>query len=143
MTKKIVNCSPTSEYECIVLCIYLCNRNKFSIQTALQNKVLSGPDEHGLPSALCDGPDGTKQLRHLRKILLITICSPAIQHLPQQASTNVLLHNVLSSEQIRHERSRRAQAHFLLCGIYDMVQFLANMSKLLQRSYMQLKSIVN
>jgi len=45
--------------------IYLCNRDELSVQTALQNKVFGGADEHRLPSALCDGPDWTKQLRHL------------------------------------------------------------------------------
>lgn len=128
---------------CVILFIYLCNRNKFSIQIALQNKVLRGPDEDSLPSALCYGPDGTKQLRHLRKVLLlITFCSPAIQHAAEQTSTNVLLHNVISSEQIRHERFRRAQAHFILCNIHGIVQFLANMSSLLQRSHMQLNGLL-
>lgn len=45
--------------------MYLCNGHELSIQTAFQNKVLCGPDEHTLPSALCYSPDGTKQLRHL------------------------------------------------------------------------------
>lgn len=51
----------------IILCNHLCNRNELSIQTALQNKVLGGPDEYSFSSALCYGPDGTKQLRDLRR----------------------------------------------------------------------------
>lgn len=50
----------------ILVRLYLCDRDKLSIQTALQDKVLGGPDEHRLSSALRYGPDGTKQLGHLQ-----------------------------------------------------------------------------
>ncbi len=95
------------EMKCIYLCIYLCNRHEFSIQTALQHKVLGGPDEHSLPSALRYGPDGTKQLRHLwRKhsnhVNHLFTWNPAIA---RKTSPNLLLHNGVSLEQIRHEQS--------------------------------------
>lgn len=50
----------------ILVCLYLCYRDKLSIQTALQDKVLGGPDEYRLSSAFRYGPDGAKQLRHLQ-----------------------------------------------------------------------------
>lgn len=50
----------------ILVRLYLCDRDKLSIQTALQDKVLGGPDEHCLSSALCYGSDGAKQLGHLK-----------------------------------------------------------------------------
>lgn len=45
--------------------IYLSDGYEFSIQAALQNKVLGGADEDGFPSALCYGSDWTEKLKNL------------------------------------------------------------------------------
>lgn len=66
-----------SVFGVILVCLYLCNRDKLSIQTALQDKVLGGPNKYRLSSAFRYGPDGTKQLRHLQ----ITPAQPPQQKL--------------------------------------------------------------